>query len=132
MPVAELFNQYRQLWQVEDSFRITKHDLRARPIFHWTERRIRAHLAIAFMAYACVRHLAYRVAVQKQPMSPKVIQTALRHRQFLVLHDPENNTHYAIPSMPSAEAKAIYATLGLATTTRPFEIKKPDGKPRIG
>ncbi len=130
MPVAELFNQYRQLWQVEESFRITKHDLRARPVFHWTERRIRAHPAISFMAYACVRHLAYRVAAQKQPMSPKVIQTALRQRQFSVLHDPENSKHHAIPSMPGAEAKAIYATLGLATTTRPFEIRKPDGKPQ--
>ena len=132
MPVAELFNQYRQLWQVEESFRITKHDLWARPIFHWSERRIRAHLAMSFMAYACVRHLADRVAVQKQPLSPNVIQTALTRRQCSVLHDPENNTHDAIPSMPSAETRAIDATLGVETTTRPFDIKKPGGKLQRG
>lgn len=44
MSVTELFTPSHQLWQVEDSFRVTKHDLRARPIFHGTERRIRAHL----------------------------------------------------------------------------------------
>ena len=130
MPVAEMFSPHRPLWKVEDSFRMIKHDQWARPIFHWTGRRIRAHLAISFMAYVCVRHLADRVAVQKQPLSPNVIQTALTRRQFSVLHDPGNNTHDAIPSMPSAETRAIDATLGLETTTRPFDIKKPGGKPQ--
>ena len=58
MPIEEILERYRGLWQVERSFRITKHDLKVRPIYHWTPRRIRAHLAIAYMAFACVRHLA--------------------------------------------------------------------------
>ena len=33
---------YRGLWAIEESFRIQKHDLKVRPIFHWTESRIRA------------------------------------------------------------------------------------------
>ncbi|MCY4151739.1 MAG: hypothetical protein OXE94_05825, partial [Aestuariivita sp.] len=44
MSATELFNQFHQLWQVEESFRITEHDMRARPIFHWAERRIGAQL----------------------------------------------------------------------------------------
>ncbi len=66
MPVEQILQRYRGLWQVERSFRITKHDLKVRPIYHWTPRRIRAHLAIAYMAFACVRHLAYRVKLQKK------------------------------------------------------------------
>ena len=120
--VQDLFDRYRQLWQVEESFRITKHDLRVRPVFHWTDRRIRAHLAIAFMAYACVRHLARRVALQKRPMSPRVIREALNDRQCSVLHDPETDKRYVIPSRPSAEAKAIYATLGLNASARPYGL----------
>ncbi len=120
--VQDLFDRYRQLWQVEESFRITKHDLRVRPVFHWTDRRIRAHLAIAFMAYACVRHLARRVALQKRPMSPRVIREALNDRQCSVLHDPETGKRYVIPSRPSAEAKAIYATLGLNASARPYGL----------
>lgn len=58
MPHQELLARYRDLWQVEESFRITKHDLRVRPIFHWVPRRVQAHIAISFMAFACVRHLA--------------------------------------------------------------------------
>ena len=35
--------RYRGLWQVEERFRITRHDLRVGPIWHWTPDRIRAH-----------------------------------------------------------------------------------------
>ena len=59
---SELFARCRELWRVEESFRITKHDLKVRPVFHWKPDRVKAHIAIAFMAFACVRHLAYRIA----------------------------------------------------------------------
>ena len=38
-PYAVL-NQYHGLWQIEDCFRIGKHDIRIRPVFHWTPNRI--------------------------------------------------------------------------------------------
>ena len=46
----ELIHQYSNLWQVEESFRITKHDLKIRPIYHWKPSRVKAHLAISFRA----------------------------------------------------------------------------------
>ena len=68
--VSEVMAHYHGLWQVEESFRITKHDLKVRPIWHWNENRIRAYIAIAFMAFACGRHLACRVAIQKRRNHP--------------------------------------------------------------
>ena len=47
---THVLEQYRGLWQVEETFRVTKHDLNIRPIFHWTPARVRAHIAICFMA----------------------------------------------------------------------------------
>ena len=97
--LGELFERYRGLWQVEESFRITKHDLKVRPIYHWTPRRVRAHLAIAFMAFACVRHLAYRVQLQKKRrLSPAVIRDALLNRQCSVLRHTRTGKRYVIPS----------------------------------
>ena len=46
----EILEQYNNLWQVEQSFRITKHDLKIRPIYHWKPHRVKAHLAISFIA----------------------------------------------------------------------------------
>ena len=55
--VSDILAHYRGLWRIEESFRIQKHDLKVRPIYHFKESRIRAHLAIAFMSFCCVRHL---------------------------------------------------------------------------
>ena len=120
--VAEVMAHYHGLWQVEESFRITQHDLRVRPIWHWNPDRIRAHIAIAFMAFACVRHLAYRVAIQKRRMSPEVIRSALVHRQCSVLRCRQSGHRYVIPSQPTPPAEQIYATLGLPLTITPYQI----------
>ena len=79
-----ILSQYRGLWQVEDTFRVSKHDLKVRPIYHWTPRRIQAHIAIAFMSLLCVRHLQYRMALQARPVSPEVIRNALVHVQQML------------------------------------------------
>lgn len=55
IPIAELDNQsvinyYHDLWNVEQAFRMSKSDLKTRPIFHHTEDSIRAHVLICFMA----------------------------------------------------------------------------------
>lgn len=46
----QVMENYRQLWQIERTFRITKTDLKIRPVFHFKKRRIEAHLSIAFVA----------------------------------------------------------------------------------
>ena len=123
MSVAELFGRYRGLWQVEQSFRITKHDLKVRPVYHWTPGRIRAHLAIAYMAFACVRHLAYRVKLQKKrSLSPAAIRDALLNRQCSVLRHTATGRRYAIPSPATAEAQLIYGALGLTLSNVPYAL----------
>ncbi|MFH1561170.1 MAG: IS1634 family transposase [Patescibacteria group bacterium] len=51
----EIVEKYGSLWQVEKSFRISKSDLKARPIFHTVREKIEAHLAIVFAGLAIVR-----------------------------------------------------------------------------
>lgn len=46
----EIINQYHQLWRVEKAFRMSKHDLRERPIFHHRPNRIKAHLILCFVS----------------------------------------------------------------------------------
>lgn len=48
---------YSQLWQVEKAFRISKTDLRIRPIYHRLKERIEAHICICFTAYAVYKEL---------------------------------------------------------------------------
>ena len=57
LPAEEVIDQYHSLWVVESAFRITKGTLEARPIFHFTERRIEAYICICFVAYKLYKEL---------------------------------------------------------------------------
>lgn len=57
MDGAAVIDAYHDLWRVEQSFRMTKSDLRARPIFHHQRDAIEAHLTVVFAALAVARHL---------------------------------------------------------------------------
>ena len=49
--------QYKGLWVVERAFRISKGTIETRPIFHFTERRIEAHVCLCFIAYKVYKEL---------------------------------------------------------------------------
>ncbi len=57
MPASDIIASYHELWHVEAAFRMSKTDLRARPMFHHTRDAIEAHLTIVFAALAVARHL---------------------------------------------------------------------------
>jgi len=84
---SELLSRYRELWQIEEAFRISKHDLKMRPIFHWTENRIKAHIAICFLAFTLAKQAVYRIALQQEPMSFEQIRNELLHAQSSVVID---------------------------------------------
>lgn len=121
MTPKELLEQYRGLWQVEESFRITKHDLKVRPIFHWTPDRVKAHLAISFMAFCCVRHLEYRVGLQYEKLSPETIRQELTRIQSSILKDKDGQ-RYVIPSKASTHGLKIYQVMGVKYSTTPYRL----------
>ena len=123
----ELLEHYRGLWQVEESFRITKHDLKVRPIFHWTPDRVKAHLTISFMAFCCVRHLEYRVALQYKKLSPEVIRQELIRIQSSILKDKEGQ-RYVIPSKATSNGLKIYQIMGFKYSTIPYKLSSSKPK----
>jgi transposase len=120
----EILTQYSNLWQVEESFRITKHDLKIRPIYHWTPRRVKAHLAISFTAYMLTRYLEYRVRLQHKKLSPKVIRNLLLNVQKSIVYDKEKKIKYIIPSKIKVDAKKIYNIMEVKHTLTPYILGK--------
>jgi len=59
LPRNKVIENYSQLWQVEKAFRISKTDLRIRPIYHRLRNRIEAHICICFSAYAVYKELEW-------------------------------------------------------------------------
>jgi transposase len=62
---------YIHLWQIERAFRISKTDLRIRPIYHYQKQRIEAHICIAFVAYTIYKELEYLLKKRGILMSSK-------------------------------------------------------------
>jgi len=120
----DVLKKYSDLWNVEAAFRVTKHDLAVRPVFHWKPDRVRAHIAICFMAYSMVKNLQYRVGLQYKKLSIEIIRASLAHVQTSVHFDKRKKIRYGLPSMLKPDAKKIYKLMGLSAQRTPYIIEK--------
>ena len=66
-----ILENYAQLWHIEKAFRISKTDLRIRPIYHRLKHRIEAHICIAFTAYSIYKELESILQKEKSNLSPQ-------------------------------------------------------------
>lgn len=119
----EILSRYRQLWTIEAAFRVQKHDLAMRPIFHWKKERIEAHILICFLAYALLRHAQYRVSLQQRSMSVEVLRDELLRVQASILVDETTGAKYRLPSNMSQVAEEIYRVFGYKRSLRPSAIE---------
>ena len=73
----EIIENYGHLWQIEKAFRISKTDLKIRPIYHRVQRRIEAHICISFVAYKIYKELERQLKKLDSKLSPeKAIEIA--------------------------------------------------------
>lgn len=75
-PPEFIINSYHQLWHIEKSFRMSKHDLQARPIYARKRDSIEAHLTVIFAALAVTRFIEDRTGWSIK----KFVRTARRYR----------------------------------------------------
>jgi len=99
MPATEVIGSYHDLWHVEQSFRMSKTDLRTRPMFHHTRDAIEAHLTIVFAAVAIARHLQDATGLSIK----RIVQT-LRPIQQITVRIAGHDHVAADPVTPTAQA----------------------------
>jgi len=121
-----VLSQYHGLWQVEESFRIEKHDLRMRPVFHWSPDRIKAHLAICFVAFSLIRFLQHHIKKETNELfSARRISMELSSVQQSILYDVrDKNNRYVIPSKSSDNVLLIYKTMKINRNAVPYKLKE--------
>ena len=83
--------QYHGLWVVERAFRISKGTLEMRPMFHFTERRIEAHVCICFVAYKVYKELERIIKTAGINMSVGDVIKAAKTITTIRVRMPENN-----------------------------------------
>jgi transposase len=126
MNAYAVFNQYHGLWQVEDSFRIGKHDLRMRPVFHWNPDRIRAHIAICFVAFSLIRFLQHHLKLElDERFSALRISIELSSVQQSILYDVnKKHNKYVIPSKSSDNILKILRAMKMHRNVVPYKLRE--------
>lgn len=82
MPDELLITRYKDLWKIEQSFRIAKSDLEARPIYHRLEQSIKYHILIVFVALCMTR-----VIEADKGVSVKQVMDELKDKWTITLKD---------------------------------------------
>jgi transposase len=79
----QVIENYKNLWQIEKAFRMSKTDLRIRPIYHRLKHRIEAHICISFTAYCIYKELERVLYQEKSKLSLKKA-AELTHNMYQV------------------------------------------------
>lgn len=110
----EVIENYKHLWQIEKAFRISKTDLKVRPIYHRLKHRIETHLIIAFCSYKIYKELERQLHLKQTGIST---ENAIAIMQSI----------FAVQTTLPASAKSIELIMAKTkeqqSLLRHFEIK---------
>lgn len=86
----EVLENYHHLWQIEKAFRIAKSELKIRPIFHYRQRRIEAHICLNFTAYKVYKELERQLIAKKSNLSAEKVIEIIQNIHEIRLLTPNN------------------------------------------
>ena len=107
LPAAEVVKRYKELAEIERGWRTLKSSLLLRPVYHWTEPRIRAHIFICVLALQMERWMRNRLKTVS-------VQKALQSLQRIKAGElSTNGKTVAMATRPTTEQKELLQKLGL-------------------
>jgi len=129
---AQLWQFYIQLVEVEAAFKNLKDDLQLRPIYHQLERRIEAHIFVAFLAYCLHVTLRARLRPLAPGLTPRAVLDKLAAVQMLDVHFPTTDGRTLVLSRYTeltADQKLLVKQLNLDMPPQPPPRISAPGKP---
>jgi transposase len=119
---GELWQFYMRLVEIEAAFKNLKDDLQLRPIYHQLERRIEAHIFVAFITYSLHVTLRARLRPLAAGLTPRAVLDKLAAIQMLDVHFPTTDGRTLILpryTQPQADQKILLDRLGLELPPQP-------------
>src|SRR5205085_10520936 len=119
---ALLWQYYIQLVAVEEAFKNLKQDLAIRPVFHQDERRIEAHIFIAFLAYCLHVTLARRLHALAPGLTSRSVLEKFAAMQMIDVHLPTTDGRELLLTRytePEPELRLLLEKLKLGLPAQP-------------
>ena len=123
-----LWEYYLLLTQIEAAFRALKSELGLRPIYHQVEKRVEAHIFVAFLAYALSVTLKQRLAALAPGLTPRAVLEKLGTIQMLDVCLPTTDGRWLIMpryTQPEPEQMLLLHRLHLSLPSQPPPRIKP-------
>jgi transposase len=114
LPANQIVERYKHLWIIEESFRINKHNLKMRPIYHHSANRIKSHILLCFLTFTILRHA--QIILQKSGMSMSInsLRDELIDIQASILCDTSSGELFRMSSAVSENIKNIYSIFNVS------------------
>jgi transposase len=103
----KVIENYGHLWRIEKAFRISKTDLRIRPIYHRLRHRIEAHICIAFCAYKIYKELERQLYEKNATLTPEKAIDIANTIFKITITTPISKTKESRLHLPNEEQKNL-------------------------
>lgn len=107
LPADEVCKQYNELWVIERAYRITKGTLEMRPMFHFTAKRIEAHVCICFVAYKVYKELERILKISNINLSVDKVLSIAKTITTIKIRLPSSGTITTKTMLLTAKHKSI-------------------------
>ncbi|GAB2319996.1 hypothetical protein IRB23SM22_22570 [Alkalibacterium sp. s-m-22] len=112
---------YGGLWQIEESFRVMKSDLKARPVYVWTDEHVKGHFVLCFLAFSLLRYAQYRLRTRENiEMSGRRITKALNETSIVTIGEyplitliPTNISEDYLSLVKATSGSLLYSAMSL-------------------
>ena len=111
LPTREIVSAYRQLHAVEDAFRVLKSLVKLRPIYHWTKRRVEAHVFICVLGYLLAKVMEQRLSKAGLQLSAARALRSLE--KVMAVEQQWGDFTVTRTTTPKPDAAAILKAFGL-------------------
>jgi hypothetical protein len=119
---VEAWRRYIQLTEIEAAFRCLKTDLAIRPVHHQVEKRVEAHIFVAFLAYCLMATLKKRLEVLAPGLTPKAVLEKLATIQMIDVWLPTvDGRHLIMPryTQPETDQQLLLDRMKLRLPSQP-------------
>jgi len=117
----QLWRKYTQLSEAEAAFRALKSELSIRPIFHQVERRVKAHILVAFLGYALwvtLKHLLKRSHSEQSPAKALALLSSLHSADVVLPTTDHREIRLRRITIPDSQQQLLLHQLGITLPER--------------
>jgi transposase len=145
MGATQIVDNYKNLWIIEDAFGEIKGNLKARPVFHWTDRNVVGHLTMCFLAYLCESLMTKALreknlmlesrAVKEEIIEPRaltVVEAMRELQEIRAIPVQIKSTTLWVRTDVAGNAQKLFAAIGLKPPSKVLRLTKKSKMPLGG